>query len=170
MADDEKPLGESITAKGLAELEAEVAELEGPERKKMAERIKAVHPAAAIVITSRRDDVRKVYDGLRKADLTVMNMDEEAARLAQRGSRTGRAHPPAKPDRQDAVVWIAAEMVTLAVQVNGKRRSEIRLPPASPEETVREAALAEEAVQRAMAGKPARRVIVVPDKIVNVVV
>jgi transcription elongation factor GreA len=41
MADDEKPLGESITAKGLAELEAEVAELEGPERKKMAARIKA---------------------------------------------------------------------------------------------------------------------------------
>jgi leucyl-tRNA synthetase len=66
--------------------------------------------------------------------------------------------------------WLAAEMVTLAVQVNGKRRSEIRLPPASPEEAVREAALAEEAVQRAMAGKPARRVIVIPDKIVNVVV
>ena len=34
-------MGESITAEGLAELEAEVAELEGPERKKMAERIKA---------------------------------------------------------------------------------------------------------------------------------
>ena len=31
-------------------------------------------------------------------------------------------------------------------------------------------ALAEPAVQRAMEGKPARRVVVVPDKIVNVVV
>ena len=40
MADDEKPVGESITAEGLAELEAEVAELEGPERKAMAARIK----------------------------------------------------------------------------------------------------------------------------------
>lgn len=92
----------------------------GPQRHQLAllaERIKAVHPAAAIVITSRRDDVRKVYDGLRKADLTVMSMDEEAARLAQRGSRTGRAHPPAKPDRQDAVVWVAAEMVTRAIDL-----------------------------------------------------
>ncbi len=40
MADDEKPVGESITAEGLAELEAEVAELEGPKRKAMAARIK----------------------------------------------------------------------------------------------------------------------------------
>lgn len=41
MPGDEKPTGESITAEGLAELEAEVAELEGPERNKMAARIKA---------------------------------------------------------------------------------------------------------------------------------
>jgi transcription elongation factor GreA len=33
--------GESITAEGLRELEAELAELEGPARKRMAERIKA---------------------------------------------------------------------------------------------------------------------------------
>jgi transcription elongation factor GreA len=33
--------GESITAEGLHELEAELAELEGPARKRMAERIKA---------------------------------------------------------------------------------------------------------------------------------
>ncbi len=37
----EKPIGEPITAKGLEELEAEVAELEGPGRKQMAARIKA---------------------------------------------------------------------------------------------------------------------------------
>ena len=41
MAGEEKPVGESITADGLAELEAEVAELEGTERTKMAARIKA---------------------------------------------------------------------------------------------------------------------------------
>ncbi|CAN5591338.1 transcription elongation factor GreA [soil metagenome] len=39
--DQDKPLGESITADGLKELEAEVAELEGPERHEMAARIKA---------------------------------------------------------------------------------------------------------------------------------
>jgi leucyl-tRNA synthetase len=66
--------------------------------------------------------------------------------------------------------WLAAEAVVVAVQVNGKRRAEVRLPPGAAEAEAREAALAEPAVQRAMGGKPARRVIVVPDKIVNVVV
>jgi len=37
---EEKPVGESITAEGLEELEAEVAELEGDGRKQMAARIK----------------------------------------------------------------------------------------------------------------------------------
>jgi leucyl-tRNA synthetase len=66
--------------------------------------------------------------------------------------------------------WLVASSVTLAVQVNGKRRGEIELPAGSDEALVRERALADEAVLRAMAGKPARRVIVVPDRIVNVVV
>ena len=66
--------------------------------------------------------------------------------------------------------WLAADTVALAVQVNGKRRAEIRLPPGAPQEAAREAALAEPAVRRAMEGKVPRRVIVVPDKIVNVVV
>jgi leucyl-tRNA synthetase len=66
--------------------------------------------------------------------------------------------------------WLAAEEIIVAVQVNGKRRAEIRLTPGAPEAAARAAALAEEAVQRAMGGKAARRVIVVPDKIVNVVV
>ena len=66
--------------------------------------------------------------------------------------------------------WLAADNVTIAVQVNGKRRGEIALPAGAAEAVVREQALADEGVQRAMAGKPARRVIVVPDRIVNVVV
>jgi leucyl-tRNA synthetase len=66
--------------------------------------------------------------------------------------------------------WLAADTITIALQVNGKRRGEIALPAGAAEAVVREQALADEAVQRAMAGKPARRVIVVPDRIVNVVV
>jgi ATP-dependent RNA helicase DeaD len=93
----------------------------GPQRQQLdllAERVKAVQPAASIVITSRRDDVRKVYDGLRRANLTVMSMDEEAARLAQRGGRSGgHGQPPAKPQRQESVVWVAAEMVTRAIDL-----------------------------------------------------
>lgn len=41
MSEDRGQMGESITAEGLEELKAEIAELEGPARSKMAERIKA---------------------------------------------------------------------------------------------------------------------------------
>jgi leucyl-tRNA synthetase len=66
--------------------------------------------------------------------------------------------------------WLTADTVSVAVQVNGKRRGEIVLPPGCPREQAEAAALAEPNVQRAMEGRAARKIIVVPDKIVNVVV
>ncbi len=60
--------------------------------------------------------------------------------------------------------------VTVAVQVNGKLRSTIELPRDAAEALARESALADENVQRAMDGKAPRKVIVVPNRIVNVVV
>jgi leucyl-tRNA synthetase len=66
--------------------------------------------------------------------------------------------------------WAVADSVVIAVQVNGKRRAEIELLRGSAREEAEAAALADPAVRRAMEGKAPRRVIVVPDKIVNVVV
>ncbi|HET6522609.1 MAG TPA: class I tRNA ligase family protein, partial [Geminicoccaceae bacterium] len=66
--------------------------------------------------------------------------------------------------------WLAADQVTLAVQVNGRLRGTIELPVGSPREVAEAAALGEPRVTRELAGRPPRRVIVVPDKIVNVVV
>jgi leucyl-tRNA synthetase len=62
------------------------------------------------------------------------------------------------------------ELVTVAVQVNGKLRATLELPRDADQETASKAALALEGVTRAMAGKPARKVIVVPNRIVNLVV
>ncbi len=62
------------------------------------------------------------------------------------------------------------DSVTLAVQVNGKLRSTIALPRDAANEMAEQTALAEPAVQRAMAGKPPRKVIVVKNRVVNVVV
>jgi leucyl-tRNA synthetase len=66
--------------------------------------------------------------------------------------------------------WLAAASVTIAVQVNGKRRAAIDVPVGSDKTSVEAAALALDAVKRAIDGQPVRRVIVVPDRIVNVVV
>jgi leucyl-tRNA synthetase len=59
--------------------------------------------------------------------------------------------------------------VTIAVQVNGKLRATITLARDLPGPDVEAAALAEESVKRALDNKPPKKVIVVPNRIVNVV-
>ncbi len=62
------------------------------------------------------------------------------------------------------------ENVSLAVQVNGKLRGTVDLPKDSETKTIEAAALALETVIKAIGDKPVRKVIVVPNRIVNVVV
>jgi leucyl-tRNA synthetase len=64
---------------------------------------------------------------------------------------------------------IRSDTVTIAVQVNGKRRDEVVVARTADEETVKKAALSRDGVVRALEGKIPRRVIVVPGRIVNVV-
>jgi leucyl-tRNA synthetase len=62
------------------------------------------------------------------------------------------------------------ESVSIAVQVNGKLRGTVQLPKDSDRRRAEEAALSLENVAKAVGGKPIRKVIVVPNRIVNVVV
>lgn len=61
------------------------------------------------------------------------------------------------------------DVVTLVIQVNGKVRDRITVPAGIQDEAAKEAALASEAVSKFMEGKPARKVIVVSGKLVNIV-
>ena len=61
------------------------------------------------------------------------------------------------------------DTVTIAVQVNGKRRDEIVVPRNAGRADVEAAALRLESVTRAVDGRPIKKVIVVPERIVNVV-
>jgi leucyl-tRNA synthetase len=65
---------------------------------------------------------------------------------------------------------LRADSVTLAVQVLGKLRGTIEVPVDADEATVFRLAEAEENVQRAIAGKPIRKRIHVPGRVVNFVV
>jgi leucyl-tRNA synthetase len=65
---------------------------------------------------------------------------------------------------------LVEDSVTLAVQVNGKLRATIELPRDADKAAAEAAALAEPAVQRAIEGQALRKVIVVPNRIVNLVV
>ncbi|MCZ8279109.1 MAG: leucine--tRNA ligase [Acetobacteraceae bacterium] len=65
---------------------------------------------------------------------------------------------------------LVAESVTLAVQVLGKLRATIEVPVGASEEAIFAAAEAEENVQRALGGKPIKKRIHVPGRVVNFVI
>jgi leucyl-tRNA synthetase len=65
---------------------------------------------------------------------------------------------------------IVATHVTMPVQVNGRKRADLKIERDADAKTVEIAALTLDAVMRAMDNKPAKKVIVVPNRIVNVVV
>ena len=65
---------------------------------------------------------------------------------------------------------LVEERITIAVQVNGKLRGTIELPRDTGQKEAEAAALNMENVARAVAGKPVRKVIVVPNRVINVVV
>jgi len=62
------------------------------------------------------------------------------------------------------------ETVTVAVQVNGKLRGTLALPRDAAEPAAQEAALALPAVAKALQGRSVRRVILVPNRVINVVI
>jgi leucyl-tRNA synthetase len=61
------------------------------------------------------------------------------------------------------------ETVTIAVQVNGKRRDELTIARDAAKEDIEAAALKLENVVRAVGGRKIKKVVVVPQRIVNVV-
>lgn len=61
------------------------------------------------------------------------------------------------------------DVVTIAVQICGKMRGTIEMPKDAPQSDVEAAALALENVKRQVAGMDIKKVIVVPNKIVNIV-
>ncbi len=95
----------------------------------------------------------------------VPHLAEELwAALGHRTMLAGEPWPEPDPD------LLVDETVTVAVQLNGKLRGTIELPNDADREAAEAGALALEPVAAALAGKPPRKVIYVPNRIVNVVV
>ena len=70
--------------------------------------------------------------------------------------------------RADAEVLAARQLTTMAVQINGKRRGEIAVPPDADRAAIED--FARRAAEKYLAQKSVRKVIIVPGKIVNFVV
>ena len=65
---------------------------------------------------------------------------------------------------------IREDMITLPVQINGKKRADVTVPRDASDDVVTAAVMANDAAQRALEGRPVKKVIVVRGRIVNVVV
>jgi leucyl-tRNA synthetase len=85
------------------------------------------------------------------------------AALSGEGMVADRAWPKFDP------ALIVDNEITYPVQINGKKRADLTIARDADQLTVEKAALALEAVQKALDGKSPRKVIVVPQRIVNVV-
>jgi leucyl-tRNA synthetase len=64
---------------------------------------------------------------------------------------------------------LVADTITLPVQINGKKRDELVIAADADNATIEAAALGLDAVVRALEGRPVRKVIIVPQRIINVV-
>jgi leucyl-tRNA synthetase len=64
---------------------------------------------------------------------------------------------------------IVEDTMTLPVQVNGKKRADLVIERAADNAAIERAVLALEAVQRALDGKKVKKIVIVPQRIVNVV-
>ena len=65
---------------------------------------------------------------------------------------------------------LVQDTITLPIQINGKRRSEIAVPADMPKEEIEKIALANKAVIKALDGGSPKKMIIVPGRIVNVVI
>jgi leucyl-tRNA synthetase len=85
--------------------------------------------------------------------------------------RTGRPYSIHRQNWPEYNADLAADrVITLIVQINGKVRARINAPADIDEQAAREAAFADENVQRYIEGKEIRKFIYVPGRLVNIVV
>ena len=89
--------------------------------------------------------------------------EEMWALLGGRGLLAQAAWPSHDP------ALLVDDTVTLAVQVNGKLRGTVQVAKDAPQDVVQALALALPSVVAQLDGKPPRKVVVVPNRIVNVV-
>jgi leucyl-tRNA synthetase len=126
---------------------------------KLYELVNAIEKAPASA--SRAEAVRTAM--LLVAPMTPHLAEEAWAATGAPGLIADAAWPAVDP------ALLVEDEVTVAIQVNGKLRDTITLPKGAAREDAEAAALASEKVVAFLAGKQPKKVIVVPDRLVNLV-
>lgn len=95
----------------------------------------------------------------------VPHMAEE---LWQRLGKSYSIHQQMWPKVDESAIVV--EEVTLVLQVNGKVRDRIQIPVGLSADEAKSLALGSEAVKRHLGGQEPKKVILVPDKLINIVI
>jgi leucyl-tRNA synthetase len=94
----------------------------------------------------------------------VPHLAEEAwARLGESGLVANAAWPAHDP------AMLVDDEVTIAVQVNGKLRDTLTAPKGSSKDALEAMALQSDKISKLLEGATPKKVIVVPDRLVNIV-
>ena len=109
---------------------------------------------------SRSDAIRTL---LLLVSPMMPHLAEEAFTAFEAGLIANAAWPPVDP------ALLVDDEVTIAIQVKGKLRDTVTVAKGTGKEELEALALASEKVQRALDGAEVRKVIVVPDRLVNLV-
>jgi leucyl-tRNA synthetase len=126
--------------------------------------------SAMMVLANHLAEHKEVpREGMRVLTLLVSpfapHLGEELWRLQGHATSLGREPWPSWDE-----ALTVDDVIEMAVQVNGKVRGRVTLPRAAPEAEARAVALADEGVAAAVAGKPIKKLVYVPGKIINLVV
>ena len=119
-------------------------------------------PAAPGMTVTRRFAMRTMAQLM--APMAPHLAEEVWAELGGEGLVVSTPWPEADP------ALLVEDVITLPIQVNGKKRGEIAVPADADTAAVEALVLQDAAVQRALSGGTPRKLIVVPGRIVNVVV
>jgi leucyl-tRNA synthetase len=91
-----------------------------------------------------------------------------AEELWQQLGHTESVHTTTFPIHDET--WLVNTSVTYPVCINGKKRSEINLPVDTPKDVIEKEATALPEIIKWMEGKPIKKLIIVPDKMINIVI
>ena len=100
----------------------------------------------------------EAYEEIRAGDVQLID-SREPHEYAEAHLEGGKLVPPA----------LIADEIEFMLQINGKLRGAITVPHGASKEQIEQTALAHEAAGKFLEGRPHKRVIVVPAKLVNIV-
>ena len=115
--------------------------------------------------SSRLSKIRSIKTLAMLMNPMTPHLSEEIWEMTGEKSRLSSSQWPKAEEE-----YLREDLVTLPIQINGKRKTEIQIKSGIPEDQIKLEALNNELIKKNLKGMSPKKVIVVPDRIVNIVI